>query len=227
VDIIDGDYNIPTQQVRLESLAINHQLTKFCFISLFALDFCLALNCSVQAQQPVSVPANRTNTDRQRQQEMTKREYQLRNFGVESKTPISDKEKKALIAQVEQDFNRILTLHNEIARAITSDAPLDYPFVSEASGEIKKRSARLRSTLMLQQSDEEKTSSSESSKFENDNFKPVLTTLCKHIRDFVTNPLIETPGTVSAEHLARAKRDLDRIISLSGRIHQRADQLSK
>jgi hypothetical protein len=170
---------------------------------------------------------DRTNTDRQRQQEMSKREYQLRRFGMEPKTPLSDKEKKALVAQVEQDFNRILTLHNELARAISSEASLDYHFVSETSGEIKKRSARLQSTLLLHQSDEEKTSTSESPKFRDDNLKPVLATLCKHIKDFVTNPIIETPGTVNAADLARAKRDLASVINLSGRIHQRAGQLNK
>ncbi|HSE32135.1 MAG TPA: hypothetical protein VLA93_11235 [Pyrinomonadaceae bacterium] len=175
----------------------------------------------------MSPPIDRTNTDRQRQQEMSKREYQLRNFGVEPKVPLSDKEKKALVAQVEQDFNRILVLHNELARAISSEASLDYHFVSEASGEIKKRSARLQSTLMLQQSEEEKTSTSESPKFQDNNLKQVLATLCKHIRDFVTNPMIETPGTVNAQDLVRAKRDLASVINWSSRIHQRADQLSK
>jgi len=172
-------------------------------------------------------PADRTNTDRLRQQEMSKREYQLRNFGVEPKTPLSDKEKKALIAQVEQDFNRILTLHNEIARSISANGSLDYRFVSEASGEIKKRSARLQSTLMLQPGEKEKTSAPDSVKFDDDNFKPVLATLCKHIRDFMSNPMIETPGTVNVEDLARAKRDLASVINLSSRIHQRADHLTK
>ena len=157
---------------------------------------------------------------------MSKREYQLRNFGIEPKTPLSDKEKKALIAQVEQDFNRILTLHNEIARSISANASLDYRFVSEASGEIKKRSARLQSSLMLQLADNEKPSA-EAVKFDNDNFKPVLETLCKRIRDFISNPMIETPGTVNAQDLARAKRDLASVISLSSRIHQRADHLTK
>lgn len=196
-------------------------------MSLFALACYLAPNICVQAQQPMSPPIDRTNTDRQRQQEMSKREYQLRNFGVEPKVPLSDKEKKALVAQVEQDFNRILVLHNELARAISSEASLDYHFVSEASGEIKKRSARLQSTLMLQQSEEEKTSTSESPKFQDNNLKQVLATLCKHIRDFVTNPMIETPGTVNAQDLVRAKRDLASVINWSSRIHQRADQLSK
>jgi hypothetical protein len=80
---------------------------------------------------------------------------------------------------------------------------------------------------MLQQSDDQKPSDSQSPKFQDDNLKPVLATLCKHIKDFVTNPMIETPGTVNAEDLARAKRDLASVINLSGRIHQRADRLKK
>ncbi len=46
----------------------------------------------------------------------------------------------------EQDFNRILTLHNEIARAISSNRDLDYHFVSDATAEIRKKASRLRTT---------------------------------------------------------------------------------
>ena len=46
------------------------------------------------------------------------------------------------MAQTEEDFNRILTLHNEIARALTSKNDLNYQFVSDATAEIKKRASR-------------------------------------------------------------------------------------
>lgn len=167
------------------------------------------------------------NNEKRRQQEMSNREYQLRNLGVERKGAVSDKDKKALMAQVEQDFNRILLLHNQIVRLISSEAPLDYSFLFDASGEIKKRSTRLQSTLVLGQSTEEKENSEAPSDLENDKFKPVLVTLCKHIRNFVTNPIIETPGTVSEEHLAKAKRDLANIITLSNLIRKHADHLRK
>ncbi len=51
------------------------------------------------------------------------------------------------MAQTEEDFNRILTLHNEIARALSSNNALNYQFVSEATAEIKKRASRVQSTL--------------------------------------------------------------------------------
>jgi len=158
---------------------------------------------------------------------MSKREYQLRNLGVDTTKDVDDKDKKALMAQVEQDFNRILLLHNQIVRAIKSDAPLDYGFLFDASGEIKKRSTRLQATLVLGQTTEEKEQSAERTEFDKDQLKPELLTLCKHIKNFVTNPIIETPGTVDAVNLEKAKRDLANIINLSGLIRKHADQLRR
>src|SRR5262245_20237352 len=87
----------------------------------------------VFAQNPaMSPPLDKRNTDRIRQQEMNQREWQLRNFGTEPSNPTDRHKLEALMAQTEEDFNRILTLHNEIARAITSNNEMDYRFVSEA-----------------------------------------------------------------------------------------------
>src|SRR5207249_4373935 len=60
------------------------------------------------------------------------------------------KRSQAIIDQVSEDFQRILTLHNEIVRAIAANRSLSYQFISEATGEIRKRSARLQSSLKLQ-----------------------------------------------------------------------------
>jgi len=57
--------------------------------------------------------------------------------------------------------------------------------------------------------------------------KDSLIKLCKEIRAFVTNPMIENPNTVDAQQLVRAKRDLEGLIQLSGLIKKDADKLSK
>jgi len=191
--------------------------------STFLLLFLAAVALTVVAQQPMSPPADRTNTDRLRQQDMSKREYQLRNFGIEHNGPLDDKQKKALMAQVEQDFNRILFLHNQIVRAISTDTSLDSRFLSDAAGEIKKRSSRLQSTLALSLPGNEKQPAEEFTKIDGKQFGPALLTLCKHIKDFVTNPIIETPGTVSAQQLIRARNDLASIITLSTLIRKQAE----
>jgi hypothetical protein len=172
---------------------------------------------------PGGPPANRVNTERIRQQEMSRREYQLRNFGTEPGAPKDQRQVEALMAQTEEDFNRILTLHNEIARALASKNELDYQFVSDITAEIKKRATRVQHSLALGLSAEE-AGALEKSKDEP--IKDSLVKLCNEIRSFVTNPSIENPNTINAEQMTKARRDLESLIQLSGRIKKDADKLS-
>ena len=178
-----------------------------------------------QSSPPGAPPPmeQRVNADRIRQQDISRREWQLRNFGNEAINPKDERQVKAIMAQTEEDFTRILTIHNEIARTLTSNKDLDYHFVSEATAEIKKRASRVQSTLMLHPSPDDApikvTSDPE--------MKDSLIKLCKEIRSFVTNPMIENPNTVDAQQLVRARRDLETLIQLSGLIKKDADKLSK
>ncbi len=180
-----------------------------------------------QNSAPVRRPADRTNAERARQQDMSKREYQLRNFGTEPPKASDRKQREALMLQTEQDFNRILLLHNQIVRAVSSDQPLDYTFVGEAAAEINKRAGRLQGTLALQESDEHQKESVKPVATEGGQLKDALLMLCKDIKSFVTNPVIETPGTVNAEQLEKARHDLAAIVKLSGEIKKDADKRSK
>jgi hypothetical protein len=168
-------------------------------------------------------PSERVNTERQRQQDMSKREWQLRNFGNEPEGVKDQRQLKALMAQTEEDFNRILTLHNEIARALSSQNDLDYRFVSEAAGEIKKRASRVQSSLHLAPQDDRVPAKPE--EFDEAHMKDALIKLCKQIRSFVTNPSIENPGTINVDQLAKARRDLESLIQLSGQIKKLAADL--
>jgi hypothetical protein len=166
----------------------------------------------------------KNNAERIRQQDMSRREYQLRNFGTERRAPKDRRQIEALMAQTEEDFNRILTRHNEIARVLSSDNALNYHFVSEATGEIQKRASRVQSTLALRLSEEE-TKSEKLEEFKDSQMKDALIKLCKQIRSFVTNPMIENPNTVDANQLTKARLDLESLIQLSGQIKKHADRI--
>lgn len=174
---------------------------------------------------PGPPPVNKVNTDRVRQQDMSQREWQLRNFGNEPGGPEDRRRLEALMAQTEEDFNRILTLHNEIARALSSKNAIEYQFVSDATGEIKKRASRVQSSLKLEP--EQGYTSPKVEEINDPEMKDALIKLCKQIRSFVTNPSIENPNTVDAEQLKRARHDLDSMIQLSGQLKKDADRLSK
>ena len=192
---------------------------------LIALPLILISVATVFAQSPGGPPpTSRVNTERLRQQEMSRREYDLRNFGTESGAPKDRRQLEALMAQTEEDFTRILTLHNEIARALASKNELNYQFVSDATAEIKKRASRVQHSLALGLSAEEALELEKSSKDEP--IKDSLIKLCNQIRSFVTNPSIENPNTINAEQMTKARRDLEGLIQLSGRIKKDADKLS-
>ena len=190
---------------------------------LSALPLFLLSALPVFAQGGGPPPVNKVNAERMRQQEMSRREYDLRNFGNESTAPKDKRQVEALMAQTEEDFNRILSLHNEIARALTSKDDLNYQFVSEATAEIKKRATRVQSTLGLHPASDDAPVKEKSDPEMSDS----LIKLCKDIRSFVTNPIIENPNTVDAVQLTRARRDLESLIQLSGLIKKDADKLSK
>ena len=198
-----------------------HTTRRIVLITLALLVFAFPVFCqSGPTPPPVS---SRVNTDRIRQQDMSNREWQLRNFGMNPNAPKDRHQIEALMTQTEEDFNRILTLHNEIVRAISSKDVLNYHFVSEATAEIKKRASRVQSNLVLGLVSDDARVEVKAEPV----MKDSLIKLCKEIRAFVTNPMIENPNTVDAQQLVRAKRDLEGLIQLSGLIKKDADKLSK
>ena len=71
-------------------------------------------------------------------QEMDRREMQLNNPNGNGGQPNDPKRSQAMMDQVSEDFQRILTLHNGIDRAISTNRPLNDRFISDAASEIKK-----------------------------------------------------------------------------------------
>jgi hypothetical protein len=183
----------------------------------------------VAAQGPQSPPpvSTRVNTDRIRQQDISNREWQLRNFGNEPLKTKDRRELQALVAQTEEDFNRILTLHNEIARSLSASKPIEYNFISDASAEIKKRATRLQSVLALRQLPADTPVVEKTDELDDAQMKDALIRMCKQIRSFVTNPVIATPSTVDPQQLTNARRDLEGLIQLSGHIKKEAAKTHK
>jgi hypothetical protein len=197
--------------------------------SLIALILLLFLAAPVFSQSPPGPPPvdRSANTDRIRQQDMSNREWQLRNFGKEFGKPTDKRRVEALMEQTEEDFTRILTLHNEIARVLASNKALNYEFVSDATAEIKKRATRVQSTLALGLSEQEAAAAAKPDEGENAQLKDSLIKLCHQIRSFVTNPTIANPSTIDAQQLTKARYDLESVIQISGQIKKDADKLSK
>ena len=196
--------------------------------SLIGIALLLSVAAPALAQRPVSGPPpvdKHSSAARKRLQDASAREWQLRN----SVNPEATKDRRrleALMAQTEEDFNRMLILHNEIARALTATKPLDFHFVSEATGEIRKRAHSIQGNLVLTLSEEEMKPFEMPEMLNESEMKDGLVKLCKKIRSFVTNPVIEQPNLIDADKLVAAKRDLESVIQLSAQLKKDADHLS-
>ena len=170
-----------------------------------------------------SISAQRVDPAKAQMQEMDRREMQLNNLG-EKAAPNDPKRARAMMDEVSKDFQRILVLHNEIVRAITDDKSLSDKFISDATGEIKKRSIRLQTSLGLAKPEKkpEDQRADTDLKLLRTNDKLIL--LCKRIENFVRNPIIEKPGTVDAQQLQKAREDLQGVVDLSDAIKKNVDK---
>lgn len=198
--------------------------------SLIGITLLLSVSATTFAQRstPGGPPPidKHTNQARKRQQDEASRAWQLRNFGNPELT--KDRRRlEALMAQIEEDFNSMLSLHNEIVRALDSSKPLDYRFVSEATGEIRKRAHSIQSNIGLSLTPEEIKPVELPDNTNESQMKDGLVKLCKHIRSFVTNPVIAEHNLIDAEKLAAAKQDLESVIQLSAHLKKDADNLKR
>ena len=183
----------------------------------------ISIGCVVAFAAPI-VAQTAGDPAKAQMQEMNRREMQLSSLGEKGR-PNDPKRTQAMMDQVSEDFQRILTRHNEIVRAIAANQSLSYQFISDATGEIKKRSTRLQSSLRLQKpetsTEDRETGSVLIIGMET---KDEMILLCKQIESVVKNPIIEKPGTVDAQELDKARNNLQRIVELSDAIKKQADK---
>ena len=180
----------------------------------------VSIGCSIVFAAPA---AGQSGGDpaKARMQEMDRRELQLSRGAEDNGRPNDPKRSQAMMDQVSEDFQRILTLHNAIVRAIDANQSFNLQFISEAAGEIRKRSARLQSSLQLTKPEPNEEPAADPKVME---IKDELILLCRQIENFVRNPIIATPGTVDAQQLRKARRDLQSVVEISEAIKKRVDK---
>jgi hypothetical protein len=134
--------------------------------------------------------------------------------------------RRSLFPQINEDFQRIQVIHNEIVRMLQPDKALNYDRLADLTGDMKKRSARLRENLALPQP--EKTDTPVHSETIDDaHMKKTIADLHDVIVSFVANPIFKNLGVVDAKVVDAAGDNLDHIINLSEEIKREAKLLSK
>jgi hypothetical protein len=154
-------------------------------------------------------------------QDLTLREHQMSEI---ERSTTRKREPKEILAEVNEDLTRLKVLNEGIsANATATDQQLNVKSIVENVTEIKKRSTRLSIDLALPP--EEKDTKRKSA--ENDALQPALATLNKLLDSFLTNPIFSDAGAIDLQLAAKARGDLNEIISLSDKVRKNADKWSK
>jgi hypothetical protein len=181
-----------------------------------------------QQGQPVYVPPvmERRDADMVNQRAL-REEESLRRRLVASSVRVSDPRfLQAVILQVKEDFERIQVVRNELVRLTSANNALNYKFISDATGEIRKRSNRLKKNLALADPEGGEESKKNGGELDPEQMKDALLRLCNRIESFVKSSVFETPGVVDVEGSAKANSDLENMIQLSSNIRKNAQRLN-
>lgn len=135
--------------------------------------------------------------------------------------------RRNLFPQINEDFRQIQMIHNEIVRMLQPEKALNYERLSDLTGDMKKRGARLREYLALPEPEENKEQPAHPEPIDETHMKESIADLHDLVVTFVANPIFKNLGVVDAKVIYAARENLDDIIWMSDQIKREARQLSK
>jgi hypothetical protein len=135
--------------------------------------------------------------------------------------------RRNLFPQINEDFQRIQVIHNEIVRMLQPDKSLNYDRLAELTDDMKKRSVRLRENLALPEPEKTKEQATHSEAIDDSQIKKVIGDLHDLVVSFVANPIFKNLGVVDAKVIYAARENLEDIINTSGEVKREAKILSK
>jgi hypothetical protein len=120
-----------------------------------------------------------------------------------------------------EDFEALQLANYALADTIAASEPFDYREIGKQAAEIKKRAARIRTTLVLPEADKQEQPDQKPA------LKDAVNNLGSLVKEFISNPMFEELTVLNANHTLKARRDLDEIVRLSEHIRKTAEALSK
>lgn len=174
-------------------------------------------------------PAERMELRRARQSTLLNQEMQLRGLVNDKDWIEPDRQPyvRAVVQQAKQDFERIQIVNDQLMLAVMANTGFNYKNITEQTSEIKKRAKRFKETINLPPPVEGQASVKRPETISNEEMRAALLMLNEQVVSFVTNPLFQTSNLMDLKLGAKASRDLDAMIELSGVIRKNAERLSK
>ena len=135
--------------------------------------------------------------------------------------------RQSLFPQINDDFQHVQVIHNELVRMLQSNKGLDYGRLADLSGDMKKRGTRLRENLALPQAQQTAAPAKRPDVTDDQQVRKDIVALHELVVSFVGSPLFKNLGVVDPKVMDQAKDNLDNIIILSEEIKKAAKLLDK
>lgn len=170
-------------------------------------------------------PASPSQTVRERNRAMDDYDRTLNRMKNDAKALTA--RRRNLFPQINEDFQRIQVIHNEIVRMLQPDKNLNYDRLAELTDDMKKRSARLRENLSLPEPEKAVAKPAHSDAIDEGHMKKNIVALHDLVIDFVANPIFKNLGVVDATMVDNATVNLNNLIDISDEIKREAKILGK
>lgn len=162
-----------------------------------------------------------------RARDLSERTFNLRMLEKELRRPREETNPQMPLMQIREDFLRLQVVNNDLAKAVSENSALDLKLVAKSTSEIKKRASRLKFNLALPEFKKDAAKTKTDVGPELGQVKSSLSTLDQLVLRFTNNPVFKRADVVDAQLAAKARRDLDEIIELSGGIKKNSEKLLK
>ena len=177
-----------------------------------------------------SAEAERLESERReremREADLRERQFMLRNMRPDAR-PAERPTPRLATAQIREDFVRLQVLNNDLAKAASQGDALNFKFVSKSAAEIRKLAARLKSNLSLPSAGGDPEQQEAKAAPPPAQLGTALSALDGLILKFADDLASKGVYLLDAQSSAKARRDLEAIIELSGRVKQASERLEK
>lgn len=179
------------------------------------------------APSPAHAQSAQQRRDAQRA-DMEARQRALRTLSDElKKRPKKEPDARPSYQQVAEDFEQLQLRNYNLSAAAEPGAALDYARIGEEAAEVRRRAARLKSTLALPATKKDGKHETVEASPTPEGLRAAVSSLDALVKSFVWNPVFQKPDVLDAEDSARAGRELEEILRLSEQVRSAAEALGK
>jgi hypothetical protein len=146
---------------------------------------------------------------------------------LENESRRSKRDAQTIMAEVNEDFERLRAINDEIKIAAAPATSLNLKSLSDNAVEIKKRGTRLKSNLAALPKAEKDDKVKDPVPLDDAQMRSLLTSVNTSLTSFLTNPVFSDMGTLDNQLALKARRDLEYVIGLSDVVRSGAEKLSK